>query len=681
MPPKQRSKLLRVVVVAIVALVLLVLLTPYALSLGFLRSRVISEANNNLRGKVEVEEVSFSWFSGVSVAGLRVDNPPGFPTERPAVTMKSLKADVSLGSLLFGNVLANAEITGLEVNVEQNADGTTNLQEHAPKPEAPAESPKEAPSEPAPNEPESGDGKQGTEGIGFDFKLSDCTINIRRAGKLLEQLSTFACIARKSKDANDIHIDANGKLLAGDLIVNVLVNPKTENTDAKLVTHGLDLNSWRPLIDAFMPDQITELTGKVNGDITATLRGKDNVQLAGDLIIDGPRVAGPIVQGMDLKSQQWKITPALALGGTKKSDIDASLFAIDLEWLHLKGQPSSGPGMVTLAYDLDIARLAEFGGPVPEMLKGSGTLLDGVISVPSTDMPADAAGWAQALITNANLKIKAMDVAGFALRDLGINLVMKDGALQIGTAESSKLDGGALVANISVNLKDFGTMPTTASLKWNGGKLTGGATQMLRYAMPLFAGLDANAARVVGDVNLDLNFTGPAMMQENGTLLSWLDTWTGSGSLGLANTAFAPSQQLEGLLSPLGPLTNNAVPVGENGRLKVDSFTAPFAFAKGVVTSKASEWSAAGQKIGLSGNIGFDGKMDYAVDFTALLKGRKDGEKVLQALNGKLPSAMLSGSIDDPKLGLPDLSKLATGLIEQQGQDLLKKGLNSLFKK
>ena len=172
MPPKQRSKLLRVVVVAIVALVLLVLLTPYALSLGFLRSRVISEANNNLRGKVEVEEVSFSWFSGVSVAGLRVDNPPGFPTERPAVTMKSLKADVSLGSLLFGNVLANAEITGLEVNVEQNADGTTNLQELAPKPEAPAESPKEAPSEPAPNEPESGDGKQGTEGIGFDFKLS-----------------------------------------------------------------------------------------------------------------------------------------------------------------------------------------------------------------------------------------------------------------------------------------------------------------------------------------------------------------------------------------------------------------------------------------------------------------------------------------------------------------------------
>lgn len=655
---------------------LLVLLTPYALSLGYLRSRVQTEMNNNLRGKCEVADVSFSWFSGVSVTELRVANPPGFTTERPAMTIKGMKADVSLPTLLTGAILADATIDGLEVNVEQNADGTTNLQQLAPEPEAPAESP----AEPETPEPPTS-GTTGADGIGFTFKLTNCKVSIRREGKLLEELSDFGCTAQSPLDSGNITVDANGKLQAGDLAVKLLIDPTADTTNAQLTTHGLDLNSWRPLIDVFMPDQITALTGKVNGDITATKSGNDKVQLGGELIIDDPRIAGPIVQEMDLRSTQWKITPALLLGEGAPSDVDASKFALDLEWLHINGQPATAKGQVTLGYDIDLAKLAEFGGPIPEMLKGTGSLLTGVISLPSTDLPADAAGWAEVLIANASLQVKTMDVAGFALRDIGLDLVMKDGAVSLITTPASKLDGGALAANISINLKDFGKMPMTASLKWNGGKLTGGATQALRYVMPLFAGLDPDTARVIGDVNLDLNFNGPAMMQENQTLLGWLDAWTGDGSLGLANTAFAPSKELEGLLAPLGPLTKNAVPVGENGRLKVDSFNAPFAFAKGIITSKSSEWSAAGQKIGLSGNIGFDGKMDYAMDLSALLKGRKDGEKVLKALKGKLPPANLTGSLDAPKLGLPDLEEIAKSLIQDQGADLLKKGLEGLFKK
>ncbi|MGK0303545.1 MAG: hypothetical protein ACI89X_004441 [Planctomycetota bacterium] len=508
---------------------------------------------------------------------------------------------------------------------------------------------------------------------------------MRREGEVLEKLSEFSCIAISTADSSNINIDANGKLLAGDLKVTVLVDPDADTTDAKLVTHGLDLNSWRPLIDAFMPNQLTALTGKVNGDIAAKMHGSDKVALTGELIIDNPRVAGPIVQDMDLRSKQWKITPALGLGGASASDIDASKFAIDLEWLHIMGRPSTAPGQVTLAYDLNLSKLAEFGGPIPEMLKGSGSLLDGVISLPSNDLPKDAAGWITALITNADLQVKALDIGGFALRDFGLNINMLDGALTIATTEATKLDGGALLIGVNVDLNNLMTMPVSASIKWDGGQLTGGATQTLRYVMPLFAGLDANAARIVGDVNLELSVGGPAMMKESDTLLGWLDAWTGSGSLGLANTAFAPSKQLEGLLAPLGPLTKNAVPVGDKGRLKIEGFKAPFSFSKGVVTSTSSEWSAAGQKIGLSGTVGFDGKMDYSMDFSSLLKGHKDGQKVLKALNGKLPPASLNGSIDDPKLGLPKLENIAKRLLEQEGKDLLnkglQKGLKSLFGK
>lgn len=676
--PKKPRRLLRVLVFGFCALLLLVLLTPYALSLGYLRSKVQSEVSTNLRGKCEVGDASFSWFSGVAISDLRIENPPGFPEDRPAVVMKTMNADVSILSLLFGTVLANAEITGLEVNVEQKADGTTNLQELAVKSD-------EVAAEPEPSKEEQGGGTKGADGVGFDFKLKDCAVTIRREGEVLEKLSEFSCLAVSTADSSNINIDAAGKLMAGDLKVNVLVDPTAGATDAKLVTHGLDLNSWRPLIDAFMPGQLTALTGKVNGDVAAKMRSGDKVELTGELIIDNPRIAGPIVQDMDLRSTQWKITPALGLGGTSASDIDASKFAIDLEWLHIMGRPTIAPGQVTLAYDLDLSKLAEFGGPIPAMLKGSGSLLNGVISLPSNDLPKDAAGWVTALITNADLQVKALDVGGFALRDIGLNVNMKDGALTIATTESTKLDGGTLLIGINVDLNNLATMPLSASVKWQGGQLTGGATQTLRYVMPLFAGLDANAARIVGDVNLDLSVGGPAMMKPDDTLLGWLDSWTGNGSLGLANTAFAPSKQLEGLLAPLGPLTKNAVPIGDKGSLKIEGFSAPFSFSRGVVTSTSSEWSAAGQKIGLSGTVGFDGKMDYSMDFSSLLNGHKDGQKILKALNGKLPPASLNGSIDDPKLGLPDLQNVATSLIEQQGKELLnkglKKGLKGLFGK
>ena len=61
------------------------------------------------------------------------------------------------------------------------------------------------------------------------------------------------------------------------------------------------------------------------------------------------------------------------------------------------------------------------------------------------------------------------------------------------------------------------------------------------------------------------------------------------------------------------------------------------------------------------------GTVDYALDFASLLAGHKDGDRVLAALGGKLPGARLTGSLDAPKLRLPDLGELATGLLEQNG--------------
>ncbi|MCA8952201.1 MAG: hypothetical protein KDE27_22010 [Planctomycetes bacterium] len=659
-PKKRRWPRLLLIVVGAIALV--VALAPYAIGLGFVRAQVESAAGENLEGAVHIGGLSWSWTSGVHVAELRIDNPPGFPSDRPAVQIASLVADLPLRALFGGTLAATAIVEGLEVNVEQRTDGSTNLERLAKTTPGGGESPEheEPGGEPRP--------------FAFDVELRDGAIHVRREGELVEALTALQLQARSAPDSDDVLLTATGKLRAGAIALEARADPNTQTVDGKLRTTGLDLASWRPLIDSMLPDQLTALAGKVDGEVTFAARGGEQVTMGGELTVDAPRLAGPLLQGMDVRSERWTIVPVLALGDGSGS-VDASQFAVDLEWLTIRGKPGAAAGNLALAYELDVARIAEFGGPIPESLKGSGSKLTGELRLPTADLPADAAGWAQAIGADAALRIPRLELAGFALRDVGVDATVDAGALALRSTPSTRLDGGALALEVAVGLTDLDRLPTTASLQWNGGKLTGGSTQALRYAMPLFAGLDADVAQIVGKVDLALQLAGPATKAEDRTWLAWLNEWSGSGTLGLQDAAFAPSQQLAGLLAPLGPLSGGAVPIADGGRLKIDSFRAPFRFEQGAIRSQATEWLAAGSKIGLAGSVALDGGLDYAIDLSALLQGHKDGEKVLQALGGKLPAAQLGGTLDAPSLGLPKLDDIASKLLRQEGKNLLEKGL------
>ncbi|MGC6486465.1 MAG: AsmA family protein [Planctomycetota bacterium] len=664
------------------ALSALVLLAPTVLSMGTLRSIVQAQLQTHTRGEAHVEAASFGWLSGLELEGLRVGNPAGFSDERPAVSLQRLQADVSLAALLFGSLEASGEVTGLEVNLEQRSDGRTNLQELAVDAQAPASDPQSA-GAPAAD-------RGGPTPFALDFRVRDSAVTIRRTGpeiaaddELLEAMTDLQCHAASASDSDEIDVEVAGKLRAGDLAVALKLDPAAETTDAELTAHGLDLAAWRPLLDAMLPGQFTALTGRVDGDVTARLHRGDQVELGGDLVIDAPRVAGPIVRGMDLRSARWQLTPALTLGSGASSDIDASSFAVDLEWLRLHGEPASREGRVAVRYDVDVAALAEFGGPIPALLKGSGTKLAGKVDVPTGDLPDDVAGWAQAIAASAGLRIQALDLGGFSLRDLGLDLDVEGGKLTLDTTPDAELDGGALALSFGVDLNDFANLPTTASIQWEGGKLTGGATRSLRYLMPMFAGLDSQLADVLGDVDVDLSFAGPARKDDAETWLKWLDGWSGDGSLGLAGTTFSPSKSLQGLLQPLGALSATLAPIADGGKLRIDSLKAPFSLSKGRLATRGAKWLAAGKEIGLDGTVGLDGVVDYSLDFAALLRGHKDGERVLAALGGKLPGARLTGSLDAPTLGLPEVGDIATKLLEQQAKQLLEgnitEGLQGLF--
>ena len=668
------------------ALALLVALTPTILSLGALRATVEAQLAERLRCDATVDAVSLGWLSGLEISGLRLGNPPGFPAERPAVVLERLTADISLSSLLFGAFSASGEIVGLDVSVEQQADGSTNLQqlilaERAEVTAAPASA------EPAGAEPAA------SAAFALDIAMRDCAVIIRREGQVLESLTDFRCNARSASTSQEIDLDASGKLRAGDLAVMVKLNPGAETTDTKITAHGLDLATWKPLVDAFMPNQLTSLAGEVDGDITATTHRGDQIELAGELVIEGPHVAGPLLHGMDVASRRWTIKPALAMGSRAIARVDARDLDVDLEWLRIRGASPSADGRVAVSYDIDIAALAEFGGPLPATLKDSGTTLTGMLELPADELPTDINGWASAVTAAADLRILAMKVGGFSLRDLSLDLDARDGELQLRTAPGAELDGGALAIGVDVDLIDVGRLPASASIQWQGGKLTGGATESLRYIAPLLAGLDSEIADLRGRVDIDVQFAGPAAKAADQPWLAWLDAWSGRGSLGLRDTMFTPAQRIRGLLEPLGALNAKLTPTARAGQLRVDSLTAPFSIRAGQISTRNAKWLAGNKTIGLAGSVGLDGTIDYELDFASLLRGRKDGEKALRALGGELPGAKLSGSVSAPDLGLPDLGDLAERLLKQQRRQLLeekatelleggiKNGLKSLFRR
>ncbi len=662
---------------ALAAVMALVLLAPTILSMGALRSFVEGQLSERLRGDATVEDVSFGWLTGLEVQGLRVENPPGFSMERPAVTLQSLNADVALGALVFGELDASGELVGLAVHVEQREDGATNLQRltaaEAPPPVASA----------APDAPDEDGAAAERPQFALDVRLRDGAVTIRREGELLETLTDFACAARSASGSDDVQIEASGKLRAGDFAAQLRLDPRAETTDASLVAHGLDLAAWRPLLDSLMPGQWTDLSGKVDGEVRAKLHRGDQVEVDGELVVDGPHLAGPIVQGMDLRGDRWTIKPTLALGSAASSTLDASALGVDLEWLKIQGAPASTAGRAALRYDVDVAALAAFGGPIPAMLKGSGAKLAGALDLPSEQLPTDLAGWARVIAADAAFDVTSMNAGGFALRDLGFALDVRDGQLKLTTKPDARVDGGALALDVDVDLSDFGALPARAAIVWTGGKLTGGATQQLRYLAPMLAGLDRELADIVGRVDLELRVAGPAQRGEQQTWLEWADAWSGEGALRLNETTFSPARSLAGLLQPLGTWSAELAPIAQGGKLKIDALSAPFSLTRGALSTAGATWLASGKEIGLVGSVGLDGVIDYALDLAPLLHGHRDGERVLAAFDSALPGATLSGTVDDPQLGLPKLGDIATKALKDKGRELLEggiqKGLDRLF--
>ncbi len=265
MPRPRRRRWRRWVVLGFVVLVALVVLLPYAIALGPVRARIAGAVSDRLRGACTIDRLAFSWSSGVTAEGITIQNPPGFAPDRPCLRLRRMTADLALGSLLSGPVRMTALVDGLELYVEQAADGTTNLQGLARTDGGAPPSPT-PPQEPVPPA-EPGPGGASTDAVAFEFELRGATVEVRRDGRLVEALRDLSCRARS--DAGQIVLDGAATLTAGEVAVDARVDPAAKTVKARLLSRGLDLARWQPLVDAFAPGRLTALAGRVDGELTA----------------------------------------------------------------------------------------------------------------------------------------------------------------------------------------------------------------------------------------------------------------------------------------------------------------------------------------------------------------------------------------------------------------------------
>lgn len=701
-PPKPRRRLWKVLLLVVgipfALLLAAVFLGPYAIGLTAVRTQIAERASAQLGAPCRIDTLAWSWSHGVRIAGLEIGNPPGFPQERPALRLREATLDVALGTLFGGRVDVKGDIAGLELFVEQRADGQTNLQ--------------------ALGQGSRGSGAGGRDGGGSGKRAGDDTglanvqanvtlresgVEIRREGQLLESLSKLSGNLEKPFGMADLTAQLLASLLPlaggepGQIQMHAAVDPATGQAKGALSLVGVDLHRFEPLVETFAPGKLTALAGVANGDVQVEWRAADDLTVAGQLRIDSPVVGGPALDGMTLTAPHWHLSPRLGMAPGADATaprVTTDGFVLDLGFLQVEGlaadakEPALPNGeRPNFAWHVDTDGLGDLSKRLPDWLQLRGGKWHGTARVPLDEVLADPSKATQLVRGRFEVLAEQLTVAGNDFSGAALSGTLSDGALAIATAPTMQLAGGGFTLSCNVDASQLENLPLSLSLRWNGGRLSGNAIQLLRYAVPLFAGVDANTAQLSGLCDLELNLSGPARPAEGESVLQLLNRWSGDGTVGLRQATVAPAGQLAGLLAPMGALSQLLGPqatLGDGGKLAIDDLSAPFRFSAGAVETTATKWLAKGNAIGLSGKVRLDGGIDYGIDLSALLAGHKDGQRVLQALGGALPAARLAGSLTAPTLGLPDLSHVAQKLLESEvknrGVDLLKKGLEDLLK-
>jgi hypothetical protein len=292
-----------------------------------------------------------------------------------------------------------------------------------------------------------------------------------------------------------------------------------------------------------------------------------------------------------------------------------------------------------------------------------------------TTVHVDATSDLRAPATTGDSPLRGVDAKGVLfspsatylanqLRDLRIDFHTEEGALRAVVPEGCQLNGGALTFDSVVHLGANEQRPSTLRLGWQNGKAGGSLTPLLRYAVPLLAGLDANTVEEYAGIDysslitLTLDLAGPLTKPADQEWNQQLGKWSGNGGLRLGAGAFTAAPPVAKLFEALGG----------KGRVQFDDLATQFRIADGSVHNDRIVMKTGNSAIYLSGKTRLDGKLDYQVDLSELFKGHRDGQKLLELANGKV-AASLVGSVSSPNV---DLGGTLEGALKSLTNELLK---------
>lgn len=649
----------------VLLLVLSWIAAPLVLSMDWVRARIESSASESLGVPVTLAEHEFGWFSGLSLGGLEIANPPGYST-RPALAFDSLEGAVSIWRLALGKVDLAGQIRGLRVRVEQRSDGSSNFGEIF-RGDDDAEDSTQGSGE----ESERG----GLERVALDLKLHEGNVEVLQDGVLVESMENLSMSVQKAFGSNLAHLmlgadlrrPGGGEPGRVDLEVSADTTLEGDST-ARLETRNLDLARYAPLLGSMLePGAIRALGGVVNGDLTGISDGTTH-SLGGELTIDAPHLAGDLVGGLDIRSERWLIRPTArveqAQGRTPTGDFGGLL--IDLGFARIEGMDGAATAALTgdpgpavgLTWTLDAGPLlAASGTDLPDGVALAALRCEGRAALPlGNELPQGAAEVLPTLRAEARLAAETIGYSAWIWNDLDATLGLSAGQLSLGTGPNTRLNGGAFSLNLAADATDLERLPTELRLAVDGSRVQGEAAEVLQYLFPLLAGFgDTDLLALDGVLQLDGTLRGPVLMDDDRHWLEWANRWTGKGSMGMSETSFRTAPAIQGLLA----LT------GQGDRLRVQSFSTDYSISEGAVVTQLGKLSSQAQKIGLEGRVGLDGSVDYRLDITEWMRGHEDGAKILAVLGDARLTAGLIGSLEAPELALPDLKQLLMSSVER----------------
>jgi hypothetical protein len=250
-------------------------------------------------------------------------------------------------------------------------------------------------------------------------------------------------------------------------------------------------------------------------------------------------------------------------------------------------------------------------------------------------------------------------------------LDLRGGKAVLLVPDTTLLNGGALRMRGTWEARAGEAAPVSVALAWKEGTAGASLTSLLRYVLPILAGLDRGTLENYSGIDftskadLVLELAG-TMRTEGEGWLNALARWSGTGDVELRDGTFTGAPGLADVLRFFG----------EQGHHRFDLVQTGFRLADGHLVVDRQQIALGDTRIGITGRTSLSGALDYAIDLTNALASHKDGKRILDALGGKLTAA-LRGTVLAPRVDMEDLAKQAISgftesLLEQVKQDPVK---------